>query len=101
MMELEDIKKSLEPICRELGVRRLDAFGSFARGTATEGSDLDLLVEFQNPSDHPARNFFGLLHGIEDTLNCRVHLLTLAGLRNPYFWKRVLRERVPLYQDYS
>lgn len=98
-MKLDDIKKSLEPVCREFGVRRLDAFGSFARGTATDGSDLDLLVEFRNPADHPSRKFFGLLHRIEDTLNCQVDLLTLSGLRNPYFRRRVLRERVPIYES--
>ncbi len=97
-MTLEAIKRAVEPACRDFRVRRLDAFGSVARGTSTNASDLDLLVDFQNPADHPAKRFFGFLHRIEDTLGCEVDLLTLSGLRNPYFRKRVLRERVPLYE---
>jgi predicted nucleotidyltransferase len=79
-------------------VKRLDAFGSVARGTATSSSDVDLLVEFCNPEDRPAKRFFGLLHRLEDSLGCHIDLLTLEGLRNPYFRKRVLRERMPLYE---
>jgi hypothetical protein len=97
-MRLEDIRRAVAPACRDFNVRRLDAFGSVARGTSTEASDLDLVVEFREPATHPAKRFFGLLHRIEDTLGCEVDLLTLPGLRNPYFRKRVLDERVPLYE---
>lgn len=38
----------------EFGVRSLALFGSAARGEATEGSDVDLLVEFEpGPGDIP------------------------------------------------
>ena len=97
-MKLDEIKKVVEPVCREFDVRRLDAFGSVARGTSTDTSDLDLLVEFRNPALHSARRFFGLLHSIQDALGCEVDLLTLGGLRNPYFIRRVLDERVPIYE---
>jgi len=79
-------------------VRRLDAFGSVARGEETASSDIDLLVEFDDPDRNPAKRFFGFLHSLEDTLGCEVDLLTIEGLRNPYFKKRVLQERVPIYE---
>ena len=60
--------------------------------------DVDLLVEFREPEIRPARRFFGLLHQLEDSLGCEVDLLTLGSLRNPYFRKRVLGERVPIYE---
>jgi predicted nucleotidyltransferase len=97
-MRLEDVKRAVEPACRRFGVRRLDVFGSVARGTSASASDLDLLVEFHTLGERPAKRFFGLLHGIEDALGCEVDLLTLSGLRNPYFRKRVLEERIPLYE---
>jgi predicted nucleotidyltransferase len=34
---------------REMGVKSLALFGSVARGQAAEGSDVDLLVEFDRP----------------------------------------------------
>ena len=96
-MRIEDIRAAALPACQEFRVRRLDAFGSTARGTATSSSDVDLLVEFAEPDSNPARRFFGLLHRLEDTLGCQVDLLTTGSLRNPYFKTRVLKERIPLY----
>ena len=97
-MRIEDIKAVAAPACRDFNVRRLDAFGSAVRGTTTATSDVDLLVEFRDPEIRPAKRFFGLLHRLEDCLGCRVDLLTSAGLRNPYFRKRVQGERIPLYE---
>jgi len=97
-MRVEDIKKISDAACREFDVKRLDAFGSVARGTPTSSSDVDLLVEFRDPEDRPAKRFFGLLHSLEDSLGCPVDLLTLDSLRNPYFRARVLKERTPLYE---
>ncbi len=86
------------PACRKFDVRRLDVFGSTARDAASGTSDVDLLVEFRDPDRTPARRFFGLLHQLEDTLGCKVDLLTTASLRNPYFRERVLKERIPIYE---
>ena len=44
---LEDQRRELADLCREYRVRRLDVFGSAARGDFDEeSSDVDLLVEF-------------------------------------------------------
>ena len=46
MMQLtiEDIKKHLEPCFSSAGANKAILFGSFARGTQTRRSDIDLLV---------------------------------------------------------
>jgi len=97
-MTLDELRKVAQPACREFGVSRLDVYGSAARGSANDSSDVDLLVEFNDPSRSPAKRFFGLLHHLEDALGCEVDLLTVNGLRNPYFKRRVLEERVPIYE---
>ena len=97
-MNIEEIKKIVLPVCREFNVRRLDAFGSTARGSALASSDLDLLVEFSEPDLHPAKRFFGLLHQLEDISGCNIDLLTMNSLRNPYFKAHILSERIPLYE---
>jgi predicted nucleotidyltransferase len=96
-MTLEEIKKVAVPACKEFKVKRLDLFGSLARGEGTPTSDIDLVVEFEAPDLHPSKRFFGLLHHLEDVLGCKVDLLTVNGLRNPYFRRRVLKERVNIY----
>jgi predicted nucleotidyltransferase len=96
-MTLEEIKKVAGPACREFRVKRLDLFGSLARGEVTAQSDVDLLVEFEEPDVDPSKRFFGLLHHLEDVLGCEVDLLTVSSLRNPFFCRRVLKERVNIY----
>ena len=97
-MNLKDISAIASPACSEFGVKRLEVFGSVARGAFTDSSDVDLLVEFGEPDRAPAKRFFGLLHYMEDKLGCTVDLLTVAGLRNPYFKKRVEQEKVTIYE---
>ena len=79
-------------------VKRLDLFGSLSRGQATAISDVDLIVEFEDPAFLPSKRFFGLLHHLEDELGCRVDLLTFNGPKNPYFRRSILEERVNIYE---
>jgi predicted nucleotidyltransferase len=61
------------------GVRSLRIFGSWARGTATPSSNVDLLVAFDGPAT--ARRFYGLLLFLEDLLQQPVDLVTEQALR--------------------
>ena len=97
-MTLQEIKITALPACRKFDVSRLYAFGSTARGTSGGSSDVDLLVEFNDPTRTPARRFFGLLHYLEDALECKVDLVTVDSLKNPYFKRRMMQERVPIYE---
>jgi predicted nucleotidyltransferase len=64
---------------RRLRVRSLDLFGSLARDEAHAGSDVDLLVEFD---DGPTFDqFMDLKFFLEDLLSRRVDLVTRAALR--------------------
>ncbi len=38
----DEIKRIVEPVAREYGVGRLSLFGSYARGEAGPGSDIDI-----------------------------------------------------------
>ena len=53
-MRIDEIKNAVPTACREFGVRRLDVFGSLARGEGTPSSDVDLLVEFDDPGRNTA-----------------------------------------------
>lgn len=44
IFSIEEIKEIVKPIARRYGVQAIYLFGSYARGTATEDSDLDFLV---------------------------------------------------------
>jgi hypothetical protein len=44
MLSLTELRRRLRPFCEKHHIRRLEFFGSAARGQATPGSDVDLLV---------------------------------------------------------
>jgi predicted nucleotidyltransferase len=41
---IPELRSIFRPFCAKYGIRRLEIFGSAARGSARPGSDLDLLV---------------------------------------------------------
>ena len=47
--DIESIRKIVSPIARKYGVKRVYLFGSYAKGLATEKSDVDLLIEKGKP----------------------------------------------------
>ena len=49
MPDISEIKKIVVPIAYSYGIKRLYLFGSYAKGTASEKSDVDLLVEKGKP----------------------------------------------------
>mgnify|MGYP003590665961 CR=1 FL=1 len=82
-MKLEEIIRIIsqsEIKIRSFGVRRLGIFGSFIKGTNTESSDIDILVNFE---DVPkiAKAYFGLKFYLEDLLNMEVDLCRDKDIR--------------------
>lgn len=63
---------------KQLGVKRIGLFGSYARGRQTGKSDLDFLVEFQKP-DYD--NFLALTDYLEQLFGKKVDLLTPDGMK--------------------
>ena len=91
---------SLEALCRQFCVRRLELFGSAATGRFDpESSDLDFLVEFA-PSfpSGPIHQFFDFHAALEHLSDRSVDLVEQSAIRNPYFRRAVDHgQRVLLY----
>ncbi len=71
---------------KEYGVKSLAIFGSVARNEATEGSDIDILVEFGQPVG--LFEFVRIQARLEKILNRPVDLVTPEAL------KRQLKEQI-------
>ncbi|WP_345390203.1 nucleotidyltransferase family protein [Haloechinothrix salitolerans] len=96
---IESKRREIEALCRELGVRRLDIFGS-ATGDAFDvsSSDVDVLVEFDTrPGFDHFGAYFGLKEGLEALLNRPVDVVTASSVRNPYFREQVEQTKETLY----
>ncbi len=89
-------EEALARVCREHYVRRLDLFGSRAKGTARDGSDVDLLVEFEPGHVPGLLGFLTLQDELADLLGEEVDLVSSGGL-SPYMRDEILASRSPVY----
>jgi len=74
------------------GVTTLALFGSTARDTARNDSDIDVLVGFDGPAT--SARYFGVQFYLEDLFGCPVDLVTEKALRKelrPYIDKEAVR----------
>ncbi|MGB8931435.1 MAG: nucleotidyltransferase family protein [Anaeromyxobacteraceae bacterium] len=93
-MTREDVQHRLSerrPELAALGVRALDLFGSVARGEAGPDSDVDLLVDFDQPVG--LFHFVRVQQWLEEILGCRVDLVMREAVR-PQLRDRILAEAV-------
>lgn len=82
------LKREFATLRSRFGVKSLGLFGSIARGEASPGSDVDILVEFKAPSfDH----YMDLKFYLEERLGRPVDLV-LKGSLKPALRERILRE---------
>ena len=75
------------------GARRVRIFGSIIRGTATEGSDIDLLVAFE--PDRSLLDLIGFKQDLQELLGREIDVVSEGGL-SPYLKDRILQEAQPL-----
>ncbi len=73
-------------------IRSIGVFGSWARGEQTPESDVDLLIEFDEPVG--LFEFFAVQGELEDALGVEVDLTTPGGLR-PRLVDHVMRDLLP------
>ena len=76
--KLQQIKPHLQ---REYAVKTVGLFGSFALGTYTDSSDVDIMVEFERPV---GMEFIDLSYLLEKELNRKVDLVSLKGVKDKY-----------------
>jgi uncharacterized protein len=97
-MDILDIKQTVDPICAKHGVRRLDLFGSYARGEQHDKSDLDFCVAFNDfPPSEYAQRFFGFLHDLEDTLQRPIDLLTGSSIKKSSLKNEITQHGICIY----
>lgn len=84
---ISTIKRRSLPILRRHDVKRAAIFGSFARGSARAGSDVDFLIEYEG-NDKSLFDLVDLKSELEDILGRKVDLVTYGSI----YWR--LREKI-------
>jgi len=88
---IQSLKESKPLLSQRFGVNRLALFGSTARDTATDASDIDILVSFDGPAT--SSRYFGVQFYLEDLFGCPVDLVTEKAVRQelrPYIEREAI-----------
>jgi uncharacterized protein len=91
--QMQVVREKIIDILRRNDVKRASFFGSIVRGELTEGSDVDILVEFEGKKS--LLDLAHLKNELEDTIKRRVDVLTYKSL-HPRLKDRILAEQVPI-----
>lgn len=98
---IEKNRNAIGEVCRRYKVRRLEVFGSAARGDDfdPQRSDADFLVEFAPDAmaTRPLQTFFGLQTALAELLERSVDLVELSAIHNPYILSAIERTREVVY----
>lgn len=90
-MILDQLRSMRNELRQRYHVKRIGIFGSYAKKDQTEESDLDLVVEFDQPIGMLA--FVHLKNLIADRLSLKIDLVTPDGL-HPLIRDQVMHEVV-------
>jgi predicted nucleotidyltransferase len=90
----DEIIEACSAVFKKYPVEYAILFGSYARGDATDISDVDILVS----SDITGLSFYGLTEDLRAALKKKVDLLDLSQLNNnPELLNEILRDGVRIY----
>ena len=93
---IADKASQIADICRRYHVKRLEVFGSAARGDDFDParSDIDFLVEFDPaPTLNRFDAYFGLQRALEGLLGREVDLVMPSAIDNPFIRASLDRHR--------
>ncbi|MDR0937681.1 MAG: nucleotidyltransferase domain-containing protein [Oscillospiraceae bacterium] len=81
MLTIDMIREKAKPLAIKYGVRSITLFGSYANGNATEESDVDLLVQFNEPPLASICEVLGFEHCLADAFGKSVDVVPLPIAR--------------------
>ncbi len=75
----------------EYSINKLGIFGSYARGDAHDGSDIDVVVDFDKPD---LFNQVGIMQELREKFNTEVDVIALWKRMNPKLLSRIQRDAI-------
>jgi predicted nucleotidyltransferase len=99
-LSLSDLQRRLRPFCEKHHIRRLEIFGSAARGQATPGSDVDLLVTLDDSAPVSTAALLELAGEAEELVGAPVDFVLRPSLEkspNRFAREHILSTAVCVY----
>ena len=92
---IDQIRDIAVPIASSYGIQRMSLFGSYARGEATENSDLDFLID--EGKLRGLYQYMGFVLALEDGFGCHVDVV-MNGIDDEAFLSDIRKDEVLLYE---
>ena len=94
IVSLDDIKNLCGGVFKDYAVDYCYLFGSYAKGSANESSDIDLLIS----SNVTGLDFFGLVERLREVLHKRIDLLDFKQfMKNEELANEILKYGIKIY----
>ena len=101
---IEEIKTIITPIAVKYRLKAVFLFGSYARGTANENSDIDLLIDTESTDLDTLFKLGAFYDELSHAFDKEIDLLTVSSMEQPpvrkseiTFRENVIKERMNLY----
>lgn len=101
---VDEIRQIISPVAQKYHLRTVYLFGSYARGTATESSDIDLLIDTTGTGIKSLLQLSAVYCDLEEALGKKVDVLTLGSITQKIqlpseknFRENIWRERIAIY----
>ena len=97
---LADLRRRLQPFCEKHRIRRLEIFGSAARGETTTSSDVDLLVTLDDSTPVSTATLLDIAGEAEELVGAPVDFVLRSSLEkspNHFAREHILSTAVCLY----
>ena len=96
MLSIEEIKSYIIPVVEKYPIEKVILYGSYARGDASDTSDVDLVVESGGKMLN--RKIFALGGDLLMVLPVRVDVYDILEIKNPAMYENIQREGVIIYE---
>jgi predicted nucleotidyltransferase len=97
LLSIEEIKSIIVPLVEIHPVRRVILFGSYARGDATERSDVDLIIDSDGQLN--GFDFFGIAGRIIKNMPIKTDVFEMSEVNTPSaLIDSISREGVTIYE---
>ena len=101
---IQEIQNRVAPVAEKYGIKAVFLFGSYAKGTASEKSDIDLLVDTSGTALRSLLALGTFYNDLEAALGKKIDLITIRALEQKAqmpseaaFRETVMKEREALY----
>lgn len=91
------VREAVENASFKKDIQKVSLFGSYLHGTAKEGSDVDVLVEFTPEARVGLFKYIEIQDAIESHVQKKVDLLTPDGI-SKFFRDKVIKEAEIIYE---